>query len=763
MRTIRVSTQDQTFVSTNDAYEADDATDRTTHGGFESRDVGKTARQIDDGSRWRVTAVASGVATWAEILQGAATPATLGTTNAAGSAITAAKGDHVHAHGVQTDDSLHAAATITTGGFMSAAQALRLLGVSVESVLVPSGASETDVQTTIVLLTVKNTARSGRFTLTMNKSLDQVAVRAGEVEFAAAWLDDGTQTIEQTNADNADSGATPAITVTLPNAVDVVLTLNADHTVTLAVHEDGTYARSVDSNYTLERITGQIAVVPTFETAISAEDGTTIAMTYDINLDAASEPAVESFTLAGTSSVVASLAISSAVVTLTLDTPILYGETVTLSYAVPETTPLIADGDGAVAAALTTESVTNSTPPVYASGISDSDGNEITMTWGGALNESSTPDTGDFTLNGDDATISGVTVSGSTVVLALTGNIEHGDTITIDYANGTNPIQSAAGVDVLDLTAAPITNAVAPAYSSSTSNNAGDEIALTWAGNLDEGDVPAPGDFTLAGTSATVASVAIAAAVVTLTLTTALVEYGESATVSYTAGATPILSAEGFQVDDLTTEAVTNVTPPDFVSATINAAGSSVVITMEGTMDGGSVPAAGAFTLSGTSATVASVGVSGTDVTLTLSGVVEYGETALVTYVIPGSNKLRENTTEYNAVAFADESIANIRPPALTSLETSIGGGEITLTYEAALDESSTPATGDYTLNGDDATVESVTVDGVTVILTLSGLIENGDTITMDYTGGTNKVRENVTEYNVIDLSGEACVNNVPA
>ena len=50
-----------------------------------------------------------------------ATPAAIGTA-AAGSSVKAAASDHVHAHGSQTDGSLHAAATTSVAGFMSAAQ-----------------------------------------------------------------------------------------------------------------------------------------------------------------------------------------------------------------------------------------------------------------------------------------------------------------------------------------------------------------------------------------------------------------------------------------------------------------------------------------------------------------------------------------------------------------------------------------------------------------------------------------------------------------
>jgi hypothetical protein len=48
------------------------------------------------------------------------TPVALGTVNAAGSLTTFSRADHVHAHGVQTDTTLHALATTSAPGFMSA-------------------------------------------------------------------------------------------------------------------------------------------------------------------------------------------------------------------------------------------------------------------------------------------------------------------------------------------------------------------------------------------------------------------------------------------------------------------------------------------------------------------------------------------------------------------------------------------------------------------------------------------------------------------
>ena len=53
-------------------------------------------------------------------------PVTIGTANSAGTSSSVARADHVHAHGNQTDPNLHAVATPTDNGFMSAADKAKL-------------------------------------------------------------------------------------------------------------------------------------------------------------------------------------------------------------------------------------------------------------------------------------------------------------------------------------------------------------------------------------------------------------------------------------------------------------------------------------------------------------------------------------------------------------------------------------------------------------------------------------------------------------
>lgn len=59
----------------------------------------------------------------------ATAPASVGNANAAGTAAVAARLDHVHAHGSQTEPTHHAAATTSAAGFMSAADKTKLNGV----------------------------------------------------------------------------------------------------------------------------------------------------------------------------------------------------------------------------------------------------------------------------------------------------------------------------------------------------------------------------------------------------------------------------------------------------------------------------------------------------------------------------------------------------------------------------------------------------------------------------------------------------------
>lgn len=96
-------------------------------------------------------------------------------------------------------------------------------------------------------------------------------------------------------------------------------------------------------------------------------------------------------------------------------------------------------------------------------------------------------------------------------------------------------------------------------------------------------------------------------------------------------------------------------------------------------------------------------------------------------------------------------------------LDSAIGAGdEIDLTYDEALDESSVPAPGDFTVTGSSSgaiTVSSVDVAGSLVELTLSAQMVQGETVTVDYTPGANPIRD-IAENDAANLSSQAVTNN---
>ena len=99
------------------------------------------------------------------------------------------------------------------------------------------------------------------------------------------------------------------------------------------------------------------------------------------------------------------------------------------------------------------------TAPVLSS--ASVNGPTLTLTYGEALDGSSRPVAGDFTVSGGNSarTVSNVGVSGQAVTLTLDPAVEHGETgIRVSYRPGTNPIQDTEGNAALGLSNAPVTN-----------------------------------------------------------------------------------------------------------------------------------------------------------------------------------------------------------------------------------------------------------------------------------------------------------------
>jgi hypothetical protein len=209
------------------------------------------------------------------------------------------------------------------------------------------------------------------------------------------------------------------------------------------------------------------------------------------------------------------------------------------------------------------ESGGDTTPPTIASWATNAGGTQIT----GTLSESGcTPSsgTGGFTLAGTSATVSGWAISSTTITLTLSGTVLNGETVTLDYDDGTASVAIADAAENLlaDISAASVTNNVPdttpPTASSWATNSGGNRITATLS---ESGCTPSSGTggFTLSGTSATVSSWTISGTLLTLILSGTILD-SDVVTLDYDDAMTSddIMDAATNNLADISGASVTN-------------------------------------------------------------------------------------------------------------------------------------------------------------------------------------------------------------
>ncbi len=555
------------------------------------------------------------------------------------------------------------------------------------------------------------------------------------------------------------------------------------------------YAKSVDTT------------VPTLESA--AVDGTSLRLNYNEALDTGSTPAVGSFAvdLAGSGQTPTGVAVSGQTVTLTLGTAATAGQTVTLTYTKPGTNP-IQDLAGNDADTISNRTITNvtgdSTVPTVSSATVD--GTELVVTFNEALDTASTPATTDFTVSvaGTDKTPSAVEVSGSavTLTLATADAVTAGQTVTVSYTKGTNPIQDLAGNDAAALNTQSVTNntsgpdttaptvsgapSVTSAAGSDNTYAIGDTISVkvTFSENVTVTGTPqleiavgannrqanyASGSGTTALTfSYTVVAgdadsdgIAVTANKLTLNSGTIQDAAGNNATLTHTA----LAAQSSHKVDGVA---------PTFDSATVN--GTSLVITFSESMNTAATarPVSSVFRVTATPSGGAArnidgsntaVTVNGAAVTVTLSSAVVHGETVTVAYrgIALAAQKKVQDLAGNNLADFAGGAVTNTTPDTTvpTFSSATVDGTALELNYNEALDTTSTPATTDFTVSvaGTDQTPSVVVVSGQTVTLTLGTAATPGQAVTVSYTKGTNPIQD-VAGNDAAALSTQSVTNN---
>lgn len=229
-------------------------------------------------------------------------------------------------------------------------------------------------------------------------------------------------------------------------------------------------------------------------------------------------------------------------------------------------------------------------------------GATLTLAYNEAL-ASAAPAASSFSLvlNGGTAVApTNVAVSGQNVVLTFATAALQGQTATLSYAPGTNPIRDAAGNAAVAFSAVSVTNSTpasdttAPVIQSAAIN--GGTLVMTYNETLNSA-APTLSAFTLSlagGAGAAPTAAVVSGATVTLTFATAATA-GQSAALSYNAGASAIRDAAGNNAANLTAYSVANNTAATGASAPLKFTNNDTYYTE-------AVDANGDYTYSSTSA-----------------------------------------------------------------------------------------------------------------------------------------------------------------
>ncbi len=387
-------------------------------------------------------------------------------------------------------------------------------------------------------------------------------------------------------------------------------------------------------------------------------------------------------------------------------------------------------------------------------------GASLTLTYDENLDTGSVPAAGDFTVTVDSSerTVSTVMVSEATITLTLASAVLTGQTVTVSYTAGTNPVQDAAGNQAVDLTNQAVTNNtgvlmdVGGPCGNNTCPHAPTGTAVPGPGG---GQITVSWTPATTGGSATQWTVYIRKSGTDSYLSTDLPGSVRSHTysnqeqgVAYDVRVQGNIGGTIFGNRAGANGVVALDTPPSLSGAVVD--GTSLTITYDENLDTGSVPAAGDFTVTvaGSERTVSTVEVSEATVTLTLASAVRAAETVTVSYTA-GTNPVQDATG--NAAAnLTNQAVTNNSTPlprlVSGTINNTYDGSDYTmravLHFSKALDATVTPAGSQFTtvlIGGDgrekrpypsyyrDNAPDSVTVTGNTIILEWEGILLSFD------------------------------------
>lgn len=369
-----------------------------------------------------------------------------------------------------------------------------------------------------------------------------------------------------------------------------------------------------------------------------------IVLTYDKTLDQASIPATVDFrvTVNGSSNPVTNVAINGTTVTLTLQYKAPVGQNVVMSYT--RGVNPIRDISKNMAANLSNRVVVNTLdttlPTITSATVS---GTLMTLNYSEPVytvynNLSYSYLAGQFsaTVEGSSRSVTNATISGTSVLLTLDYAVTDGQTVSVNYTQGGNPLKDATGNYAANLSGYFVRNLIdtkPPEIRNADVKQS--TLTLTYNEGLNEKSIPPKTAFVVKvdNLAKLVTAISIKNNTVILTLNS-VVKEGQFVEVSFTQTSTPLQdlaknSALGFTSFNVTN--ATDSTPPVITDAIVR--GTTVTLTYDETL-GTTVPAKSLFTVyvDDKSIPVSTTAVSGNTVTLTLQSIAPIGSSVQVSY-----------------------------------------------------------------------------------------------------------------------------------
>ena len=642
----------------------------------------------------------------------------------------------------------------------------------------PATATSTPMTTPTLTLSLDTIAGDDVVNIAEKEAGFTITGDTGSVPGASVTVTIGSGTLTATSAPSG------AWTVTVPADASYVTGASVDITVNATLTG---YNAAVELTSTL--------AVDLLRPALQTVElsGTSIELGYSEGLDGSSTPAADAFTVVKTDSTSATstvglasvdpVQVSGSVVTLTLDTAVPPGDTVTVDYTVPTGVGAmpVRDTAGNAVEALDDHAVANVPGPPASLNVTPGD-TQVALTWTAPGSDGGSAITGyEYRVSDDagstwspdwtgvpDGSDSGTDRSDETsyTVTGLDNGAEH--TFQLRAVNAVG----AGGV--AEATSTPVTVPDAPASLNATAGDT--QVALTWTAPGSDGGSAITGyEYRVSDDAGTTWSPDW----------TGVPDGSDSGTdrsdeTSYTVTGLDNGVEHTFEVRAVNvvgegapaTATSTPMTTPTLTLSLDTIAGDDVVNIAEKeagftiTGDTGSVP--------GASVTV-TIGSGTLTATSAPSGAWTVTVPADASYVTGASVDITVNATltGYNAAVELTSTLAvDLVRPALQTVE--LSGTSIELGYSEGLDGSSTPAADAFTVVKTDSTsatstvglasVDPVQVSGSVVTLTLDTAVPPGDTVTVDYTVptgvGAMPVRD--TAGNAVEALDDHAVANVP-